>query len=162
MWRLRLLAVTGALAGMLIFAGVASAGWYWNGGWYWNASVQVEGVPVSTAWTVVDANGESLDHEAHDFRTAIRISKPKAANGEVLEEAKDESATLKSSPKLHCTPDGIEAEVTYHVAAKGKTLGKTVELTVTVGTEDTYTASGKLGENITVSGILIPATCSGE
>ena len=151
MWRFRSIVALGVLAGTLIFGAVVV-----YAGWQWNALLDVEGVDVRTAWTVVDdPEGDT------NYHTNIKFKHPNEAEVEVEEQAGAETVILKPSKKLECGPDGIEARVEYKVTALEGAAGSEVEVTVTADGEVVGQETGKVGKRINVD-VLIPGNCSGD
>ena len=148
MWRLKtMLVVVVAVGALLLGTSIA------QGFWWWNARIDVEGEHIRTLWSV-DAPG------VNSYSADITISLPEGANARVIKEAPNEDVLLEKSADLRCLEDGIEAKVTYKIAAgKGRPIG---DVTVSVETRNgTVLAEGNgtVGDVIQVE-VVVPGSCS--
>ena len=71
---------------------MAYAGW----GWGWNAAIDVEGVDVRTAWTVVD--GDPAGPAA--YYAEIKLFLPEEAGARIVSYVEAESVTLSFRKKV--------------------------------------------------------------
>ena len=149
--RTRLAVVVGAVVGMLAATLLVA-----HAGWFFNARLDVEGVDVRTAWTVVDDETEqSFDGEADSYHARIVVTLPREAAAEVIEVASNETVLLKRSRDLECKEDGLEAEFVYTVSALGQVAANKVVTTITADGQYVDSATGHLNEKIKLQ-VLIP------
>ncbi len=97
-----------------------------------------------------------------EYKANIKIALPEDVDASVTEiEPAFEKVKLHENDDLKCTPDGIEAMVSYKVKRiGGGNSGETVVVDVTeVGAGLLGNASGSLGETISVM-VEIPGHCS--
>jgi hypothetical protein len=120
-------------------AGIAFGSW----GWWWNAQLDIEGVEVHTAWTVVGGG------DADDYRAGIQVRVPHGTDASIVDQANNEVVLLKSRGGLECDDDGLEAQVAFQVHSQpGVPAGGTVEVEVTADGDVIGSGSGRLGERI--------------
>ena len=148
MWKIKSLAATVVLLGVLAFGAVAV-----QAGWYWNTAINVEGVDVRTRWTV---DGGADPATADDYMAFIGLSVPKGAYAEVVEVAGNVELTLtEASKKYECHANGIDARVVYAVNSLPGMGGDQVQVTVTADGLVVGEATGRIGRTITVD-VFIP------
>jgi hypothetical protein len=143
MWKIKSLAITVVLLGVLAFGAVAV-----HAGWYWNSAINVEGVEVRTRWTV---DGGADPAAADDYLAFIGLSLPKGASAEVVEVAANVELSLtEASKKYKCYANGIDARVEYSINPLPGSGGKQAQVTVTADGLVVGEATGKLGRTIAV------------
>lgn len=153
MWKIRSLAATVVLLGVLAFGAVAV-----QAGWYWNSAINVEGVEVRTRWTV---DGGADPAAADDYLAFIELSVPRGAQAEVVEVAANVELSLaEASPKYKCHANGIDAQVKYTVAGLPGSDGKQVQVTVTADGLVVGEATGRIGRGISVDVFIAVANPS--
>ena len=153
MWKIKSLAATVVLLGVLAFGAVAV-----HAGWYWNSAINVEGVEVRTRWTV---DGGVDPVTADDYLAAIELSLPVGASAEVIEVAANvELSVTEASKKYKCHANGIDARVVYVVAALPGNGGDQVQVTVTADGLVVGEATGLIGRTIPVDVFLAVANPS--
>ena len=147
MWKIKSLAITVVLLGVLAFGAVAV-----HAGWYWNSAIDAEGVEVRTRWTV---DGGADPAAADDYYAWIEFSVPKGAVAQVVEVAANvELSITQASPKYKCHANGIDAQVEYTVGGLNGAGGQ-VQVTVTADGLVVGEATGKVGRSIAVD-VFIP------
>ncbi len=148
MWKIKSLAITVVLLGVLAFGAVAV-----QAGWYWNSAIDVEGVEVRTKWTV-DAGADPA--AADDYIAFIELSVPKGAYAQVVEVAGNvELSVADASPNYKCHANGIDARAQYVVMGLNGAGSNQVQVTVTADGQAVGQATGKVGRTISVD-VLIP------
>ena len=152
MWRLKVLALTAMVLGVILVGTVVV-----YAGWDWNAQLEVEGTDVRTQWTV---NGGEPAGSADDYSALIHVMLPKEAAVSVIAVADSESLVLNQTGGLDCSADGIEGRVKINVSAQGGDPNGEATLTVTANGHVVGQASGPVGSNITLD-VTIPGVCSG-
>lgn len=153
MWKIKSLAATVVLLGVLAFGAVAV-----HAGWYWNSAINVEGVEVRTRWTV---DGGADPAAADDYLAAIGLALPVGASAEVIEVAANVELNLfDASGKYKCHANGIDARVEYVVAALPGEDGTQVQVTVTADGQVIGEATGKVGRTIPVDVFIAVANPS--
>ena len=133
----------------------------------WNAHVEVENVDVAKktvglGWAVSDDKAGG----ANAYGTDITVTLPQDADASVVKKAPNETVVLKRSASLSCGPNGIEANVTYHVSPR---TGTGHQVSVKVATHSGHkppatgdilaTGSGQVGQDITIH-VVIPGSCA--
>ncbi len=152
MWKIKSLAITVVLLGVLVFGAVAV-----HAGWYWNSAIDVEGVEVRTRWTV---DGGADPVAADDYAAFIELSVPKGAYAQVVEVAANiELSVAEASPKYKCHADGIDAQAQYTVFGLNGAGGK-VQVTVTADGLVVGEATGRIGRTIPVDVFIAVANPS--
>ena len=131
---------------LVLGAGIAHAGWYWN------AEIDVEGTILRTAWTVDGA-------DADDYFAKISIWLPKGAEAELVDYAEGrERVKIYEHRRLSCNADSIDGVVTYNVRPDGRDADRQARVEVTLLADGVRIGggTGRIGQAITVQ-IDIPA-----
>ena len=153
MWRIKSLAITVVLLGVLVFGAVAV-----HAGWYWNSAINVEGVEVRTQWTV---DGGIDPATADDYMAFIALALPVGASAEVVEVASNVELSLtEASSKYKCHANGIDAQVQYTVVLLPGSGGKQVQVTVTADGQVIGEANGRVDRPISVDVFIAVANPS--
>ena len=144
MWRTRSIVVLGVLAGVLIFGAVAA-----YAGWQWNAALDVNGSELRTVWEITDSN-ESLYSYSADFRVLV----PKKADATIIEQATNETVTIKKTKKMKCLSNGTEVEVKATIDAGPGATGTQAKVTLYEDGVAISQKSGAVGQTITQKVVL--------
>lgn len=137
----------------------------------WNAHVKLDNAAeaagrfvVATGWGVIDDNpGKRVD-----YRAAITLAAPEAANPELVAKAPTETVDPQGRGDLSCGPDAIEIEVTYLVSpATPEAKGSLIVFAIAENAarrqnkpEGAILAhgTGRIGDPITVK-VAVPGFC---